>query len=421
MALLKMRSVDDRLLLLEKLELQQDQVVDEMLEAAFGALPAFRRGLWSLVEIGLDCCELGATVTRSLFSVEAGHLDAKRCWDGAAGLWPCAEPVEPEAEAEATDDAAFFLLPLGQRRLRCRLQGLMDGLAELADDLGMDRLQVVQTCTMLGAVLIPGASAGRAALGSLTAWGSGGSFQVLLQLCNLDMPTQVVVGAGALIYCMGFVVLHSRYPDMGGKTMQRNAARTCLLALLGNISVLDIDFFGAPEFLKHVVELSAQPILALTLLPCVVCVPLAMANVGYISGKTVGQIKTCMSLGVLSSVGSIGACVARDFSHQGLMLLGSTGFTLAAVTLLGDLQNEAGVLSALNKRRSMVSADLLSFTLTCIPIVQGLGVFHIINTNLEIKLLQTITATMLVGTHYITLRSAHAVQKAVDANERSSS
>eukprot|EP00930_Biecheleria_cincta_P085658 TRINITY_DN75039_c0_g1_i1.p1 TRINITY_DN75039_c0_g1~~TRINITY_DN75039_c0_g1_i1.p1 ORF type:complete len:438 (+),score=90.48 TRINITY_DN75039_c0_g1_i1:85-1398(+) len=417
MALSKMPLVDDRLLSREKLELQQDQAVDDILEAAFGILPQFRRRLRPFVEIGLDCCELGASVTRSLLSAEARHLAGKRCQDGALELRLRTDSEEPEAEAESDADAVHFLLPLVRRRLRCRLEGLMEGLGELADDLGMDRLQAIRTCTTLGALLIPGATAGGAALGSLTAWGSGG-LQALLHLCNFDLPTKAVVGASALFYIAGFFLFYNRHPEMQCRTMQKTAAMTCLFALLGDVGVAYMDQFGVPHCIEDVMELVGEPTLTVKLLPSLVCLPLAIANVGYISGKSAGQMKTCMALGVLGAAGSIAAFVSQRFQHQSLLLLGSAGFTLTAVTLLGELQNEAALLSILNRRRSMVSADLLSFAWTCIPMVQGLGALHVLNANLEMKLIEVLTATMLLGTHHIALRSSHAVEKAVDAIEK---
>lgn len=415
MALSKMPLLDDQLLLRrQKLQLQQDQAVDEMLEAAFGDLPAFRRRLRPFVEIGLDCCELGASLTRSLLSVEARHPTVKRWQDGALELQPYSELEEPEAEAEA--DAALFSLSLVRRRLRCRLEGLVEGLAELADDLGMDRLQVIRSCIMLGALLIPGASVGGAALGSLTALGSsGGSLQVLFEFSGFDLPTKGVVVGSVLLYGAGMWLLSARHPETQCRTMQTTAAATAFVAMLGEIGLLYLNHFGVPE---EVVLHVAKPILAAKLLPCVVCLPLVLGNVGYISGKPMNKMKTCMSLGILGSVGSIGACVANTFQHQCLLLLGSAGFTLTAVTLLGELPNEAALLSNLNKQRSMVSADLLSFAWTGIPLVQGLGVLHIVNENLELKLLELLLATMFLGTHHIALRSSMAVEKAIEVVEK---
>lgn len=414
MALSKMPLLDDQLLLREKLELEQDKAIDEMLEAAFGDLPAFRRKLRPLVEIGLDCCELGASLTRSLLSIEARHPAVKRWQGGPLELQPYAEFDEPEAEAE--DDAALFSLPLVRRRLRCRLEGLMLGLAELADDLGMDRLQVIRSCTMLGALLIPGASVGGAALGSLTALGSsGGSLQVLLQLGGFDIPTKGVVAGSVLFYAVGMWLLYNRHPETQCRTMQNAAAATALVAMLGELGLFCLNQFGVPEEVAlHV----AKPILAAKLLPCVVCLPLVLGNVGYISGKPMGKMKTCISLAILGSAGAIGSCVANTFQHQCLLLLGSAGFTLTAVTLLGELPNEAAMLSTVNKRRSMVSADLLSFAWTGIPLVQGMGILNIVNENLELKLLELLLATMFMGTHHITLRSSTAVEKAIEVVEK---
>jgi len=199
--------------------------------------------------------------------------------------------------------------------------------------------------------------------------------------------------------------------------MQRMAAMTMVLGCLGYAGMLAAGSHSI-DIPKEILDLVADPDLVLHWLPDLVTVPLVILNVGRIAGRGPSTMVPCLFPAVLSTAAAIGSAAATVPLHQWSCLLGSAGFMLTTVTLLADLPQEAGQISAQNRRRALIGSDLLSFTWSGLPLIQALGLAGAISTGMELKLLTAIDCLMVVGTSHIVMRSNLAIQSAAEHFEK---
>mmetsp|Transcript_91848 Transcript_91848/g.163479 ORF Transcript_91848/g.163479 Transcript_91848/m.163479 type:complete len:422 (-) Transcript_91848:120-1385(-) len=380
----------------------QDQVIDELLsDISYSTL---RRGLRPWVELGLDAREAGEDLIQSLSCLvrSKGHHQRWRSSGGSSS-----SNSEPDSE---NDEASGESIPRG---LPDRLAGVLEALVELGAELGLKPSQVKRL--VLPAAITVFLCSGGGAAGFATAVGTGGSFKVFLGLGGLDISTKAVYAGAAVVFAVASYSFLDRHPELRDRTVQRTAAIAMAVGCLGYAGIIATGHMPLP---KEVLDLVAQPDLIIRWLPDLINVPLVVINVGRIAGRGPSQMLSCVTTGVMSTLAAVGSAAAVVPLHQWGCLLASAGFMLTTVTVLGELPHEAGQISALNRRRALVSSDLLSFTWSCMPFVQALGLAGAITMSAELKMLTAIDVLMVLGTSHIVMRSNLALQSMAEHFEK---
>mmetsp|Transcript_46760 Transcript_46760/g.117784 ORF Transcript_46760/g.117784 Transcript_46760/m.117784 type:complete len:389 (+) Transcript_46760:161-1327(+) len=319
-------------------------------------------------ELTEDLCEAAAAFV-------PGHADV-----GHSTLLPSADSTPrsdvPGSEAHSPHDMGTATLAVLDRAIA--------PLLELGEDAGPG-----------------GALAMLAALGPAASITTGG--KALLLLCGVSTQTKGVYALMSLAMAGGAYSMWNRHPEEVDRTLQRRSAAALLCSSAMHLA-LALGFGIPPSLPIHV----TNPEVMVRFLPDIVIIPLIIMNIGYLAGKKADHMLPTVGFGLLSTVSLATAAAATSSEAVPLLVTGITCMLKAAFDINRALPVQAGSLSAVNKLRTQISADLMVFTWVGYPLVEALGMMNCITLSSELHAFVVLDLIGKLGVCHIVLRSQEA-------------
>lgn len=332
----------------------------------------------------------------------------------------CSRAVAPFEElADDLCDTARFLMPghaevgRGKPNTSLELQPYVKASGSQTGGLNDLQAALLEVLERAGAPLKElnedsgpcGALAVLAALGPAASAAATG--KVLLALCGLGLKTKALYVLSSMAMFGGAYSVWHRHPDVTDRTLQYRSAALLLISGVANVA-LGLGLGIPPSISAHV----ANPEVVAHLLPNVIVIPMLIMNLGYLSGRRADQMVPTVGFGLLSTVGLIAAAASPDGEALPLLVTGMTCLCKAAFDINRVLPVCAGSVSAVNKMRSQISADLMVFAWVGYPLLVGLGFAHGITLSSEIHAFVALDLIGKLGVSHIVLRSPEAFANA---------
>mmetsp|Transcript_94758 Transcript_94758/g.203585 ORF Transcript_94758/g.203585 Transcript_94758/m.203585 type:complete len:395 (+) Transcript_94758:68-1252(+) len=346
-----------------------------------------------------------------LWMVPTSPLDTAAAFSSAV-LRRTAAPLQELAEDAASALEELLGLPAasiggvfdsrtsGSSSSGSRVLSVYTALSELAE--GSDGSSGTEKTGSALRVLLP-ATVYLLAAPSLSAMGPAA-----VMLCGVSVPTKVLYGTVSLVMAVTAYSVLNRHPEELERSMHRRGA----LALVA-CSGLHLAFtLMADSQLPAPLSKLAYPEVAMHFLEDFIASPLLILNLGYLAGQKPRQMVPCICYNLIATSGALGAAVSPDELQRALFLITNACFTGMASSCIGSLPGQAATLGNFNRLRVQVSGDLMIFSWTLYPVVQGLGLLSILNVPGQLRLFAGLDVLSKLGACHIMFRNREAIVNA---------
>lgn len=316
--------------------------------------------------------------------------------DAAAALVPGHDGVDQgkrfaSADVEPHDDA--------QGSPMCGLHSIRTAALVVLDRASVPLLELGEDAGPGGALAL------MATLGPAASVATGG--KALLALCGLSTQTKGLYALLSMVMAGGAWSMWHRYPGEADRTLQQRSAAALMCSSVVHLA-LALGLGIPPSLPLHV----TNPEVVARFLPDIIIVPLMIMNVGYLAGKKADNMLPTVGFGLLSTVSLATAAAVNQGEALPLLVTGITCMFKAAFDINRALPVQAGSLSAVNKLRTQISADLMVFTWVGYPLVEALGMVNCITLSSELYAFAVLDLIGKLGVCHIVLRSEDAFQNA---------
>jgi len=280
------------------------------------------------------------------------------------------------------------------------LHELRDGSHALLDRAALPLLELSEDAGPGGALAL------LATVGPAASVAAGG--KALLVLCGLSAHTKGLYALLGFAMAGGAASMWNRHSEEeGDRTLQWRSATALMCSSVVHFA-LAMGCGIPPSISTHV----AHPEVFARFLPDVFIVPVMILNIGYLAGRKADQMLPTMGFGLLSAVSLAAAAAAANEEALPLLATGVACMCKAAFDINRVLPVTAGSLSAVNKLRTQISADLMVFAWLGYPLVEGLGMTNCISLPVELHAYVALDLLGKLGVSHIVLRSHDAYMNA---------
>lgn len=230
----------------------------------------------------------------------------------------------------------------------------------------------------------------------------------VMLLCGQTVTMKALLVGSAATLGIGSYYLHNRFSDDPIRIVQKRAALAC--GVTGGAYLALAYAGGIPP---EIAELFTLPGLTLHYVVDLIVNPLMLSNLGYLSGCSSTAMLPTLVFSELSTASFIGSTLNRfNPTQSSLLLCVGVGFMALVGYSLNKLPDLAHQVGTVNRVRVKLSSDLLLFSMTLFPMIHGLCISEVIDSEGALKAFALLDALTKLGMCHISLKSERCLKNA---------